>query len=210
VRDQSVAIEPVDTRGRLLAAARELFAAHGFDATSIRELAGLAECNPSLIAHYFGSKEGLLGELLRSELAGGRFELAKILAAPISFARRVDRWVDFMVDKFAGDRAIMLIIHREILSGSQPEALKQFVDIIDDRVRLFASIFEEARVRGELRADLDPRFVCMLLHGMVQYYFIHLRVTRNTIGPPDAEVVAELKRHILETFLRGVAVPAHE
>jgi AcrR family transcriptional regulator len=49
-----------DTRDAILAAARDEFAAKGFDAASMRAVARGAEVDPALVYHYFGSKEGLM------------------------------------------------------------------------------------------------------------------------------------------------------
>lgn len=46
-----------ETREQILAAARGLFAEHGFDATTIRAIAAEAGVNPALIHHFFGAKD---------------------------------------------------------------------------------------------------------------------------------------------------------
>ncbi|WP_163723611.1 TetR/AcrR family transcriptional regulator [Mycolicibacterium psychrotolerans] len=48
-----------DTRDRILAAARDLFARNGIDSTSIRAIAAAAEVDPALVHHYFGTKTQL-------------------------------------------------------------------------------------------------------------------------------------------------------
>ncbi|MGA7690143.1 MAG: TetR family transcriptional regulator [Jiangellales bacterium] len=53
-----------DTRAEILDAARELFAAKGYERASMRAIAARAKVDPSLIVHYFASKEGLLRESL--------------------------------------------------------------------------------------------------------------------------------------------------
>ncbi|MEZ0365303.1 TetR family transcriptional regulator [Mycobacterium sp. pUA109] len=45
---------------RILGAAREAFAEHGWAGTTIRAVARAADVDPALVYHYFGSKEGLL------------------------------------------------------------------------------------------------------------------------------------------------------
>lgn len=61
---RSIAPGPRDERGvlaaRILAAARDEFAEHGWAGTAIRAVARTADVDPALIYHYFGSKEGLL------------------------------------------------------------------------------------------------------------------------------------------------------
>jgi AcrR family transcriptional regulator len=70
-----------DTRQLILAAARTLFAANGFDGASIREIAAAAGVDAGLIRHYFTNKAGLLAatmqlpanplELIEQALAAG-------------------------------------------------------------------------------------------------------------------------------------------
>ncbi len=48
-----------DTRERILASARELFARNGFDKTSIRAVAAGAGVDAALVHHYFGTKHRL-------------------------------------------------------------------------------------------------------------------------------------------------------
>ncbi|UQX87752.1 TetR family transcriptional regulator [Jatrophihabitans telluris] len=49
-----------DTRDHLINSARVLFAANGFNGTSVRAIAARAGVDASLIRHYFGDKAGLL------------------------------------------------------------------------------------------------------------------------------------------------------
>ncbi|MGC2655871.1 MAG: TetR family transcriptional regulator [Mycobacterium sp.] len=55
---------PRDERGvlaaRIITAARDEFAQHGWAGTTIRAVARAADVDPALVYHYFGSKEGLL------------------------------------------------------------------------------------------------------------------------------------------------------
>jgi AcrR family transcriptional regulator len=53
-----------ETKQRILDAARSLFAEHGYPATSLREITTLAKVNLAAVNYHFGSKEGLLRELV--------------------------------------------------------------------------------------------------------------------------------------------------
>ncbi|MGB9222786.1 helix-turn-helix domain-containing protein, partial [Mycobacterium sp.] len=61
---RSITPGPRDERGvlaaRIVAAARDEFADHGWAGTTIRAVARAADVDPALVYHYFGSKEGLL------------------------------------------------------------------------------------------------------------------------------------------------------
>jgi AcrR family transcriptional regulator len=71
-----------DTRQSILDAARQVFAEKGFDKASIRAIAALAEVDPALVHHYFGTKDKLFlasmnapinpAELIPQALSGPR------------------------------------------------------------------------------------------------------------------------------------------
>jgi len=64
-------------RERLLDAAEELFCEHGFEGTSIRDIAAAANCNIASVNYYFGGKENLYIEVWRrnhAHLVGVRIE----------------------------------------------------------------------------------------------------------------------------------------
>jgi AcrR family transcriptional regulator len=64
VATRSITPGPRDERGvlaaRILTAARDEFAEHGWAGATIRAVARAADVDPALVYHYFGSKEGLL------------------------------------------------------------------------------------------------------------------------------------------------------
>src|SRR5262245_23780472 len=55
------------TRLALLNAARQLFAEHGYDATTVRAVAEKAGVNQALLFRYFGNKRGLFADAVQSE-----------------------------------------------------------------------------------------------------------------------------------------------
>ena len=63
-RGDSPAGQP-DTRTRLLEAAGPVFAAHGFDGATVREICAAAEVNVAAVGYHFGDKLGLYREVIR-------------------------------------------------------------------------------------------------------------------------------------------------
>ncbi len=57
-----------ETKERILAAAETLFAEHGFDGTSLRQVTQKAEVNLAAVNYHFGGKEALICEVLTSRL----------------------------------------------------------------------------------------------------------------------------------------------
>lgn len=57
------------TRTAVLDAAKELFVAKGFEATSVDEIAGAAHCSKGAVYHHFRDKQAIFAELFRASQA---------------------------------------------------------------------------------------------------------------------------------------------
>ncbi|MGH8032908.1 MAG: TetR/AcrR family transcriptional regulator [Luteimonas sp.] len=56
------------TKDRILGAAEELFAQHGFSGTSLRQVTSRADVNIAAVNYHFGSKENLVNEVFRRRM----------------------------------------------------------------------------------------------------------------------------------------------
>lgn len=56
------------TKDRILGAAEELFALHGFLGTSLRQVTSRADVNIAAVNYHFGSKENLINEVFRRRM----------------------------------------------------------------------------------------------------------------------------------------------
>ncbi len=83
-----------DTRARILDAARESFGEHGFDGSTLRDVATRASVDPALIHHYFGSKQRLF---------------VAAIELPVDFALTVPQLVDGPPDRL-GERFVRFIV----------------------------------------------------------------------------------------------------
>jgi AcrR family transcriptional regulator len=113
------------TREAILAAARERFAAHGYDRTRIRDVATDAGVDAALVHYFFKSKDGLF--VAAMELP---FRPAEVIAPVL--AEGVDglgeRLVRRMLTMWDENRPALLAIVRG--AGAHPEAalaLREFV-----------------------------------------------------------------------------------
>lgn len=88
------ALRSQPTRDRILTEARRLFAADGFERTTIRAVAAAADINPSMVMRYYASKEGLFAAAATFDLRlpdisrQPRKKIGRILVA--HFLRRWD------------------------------------------------------------------------------------------------------------------------
>ncbi|MFI0485951.1 TetR family transcriptional regulator [Actinomadura sp. 9N215] len=118
---------PTETREKILAEARDLFAEKGYDGTSLRAIARAAGVDPALVHHFFGSKEGVFIEAMRFPV-----DPATLLPRVLSFPR--ERFGELMVRTFLdvwGDderRAPVLAMLRSAMTNERAAALlREFV-----------------------------------------------------------------------------------
>ena len=69
-----------ESRARILDAALELFARHGYEATSVRMIAGAAGVSQGLMYNYFGGKDDLLRALFERSMGDVRESFARAAA----------------------------------------------------------------------------------------------------------------------------------
>ena len=118
-------------RDRLLDAAEELFCEHGFEGTSIRDIAAVAGCNIAAVNYYFGGKENLYVAVWRRHLHIMRqarvASIEKIMSQQDSepsleelLTSYANAFVEPLVDKKTGGR-FMRLMAREMVDKHLPQ-----------------------------------------------------------------------------------------
>ena len=95
------------TRAAILAAAREHFAASGYQAATIRAIAAKAQIDPALVMRYYGNKEGLFAAAAEFDL-----RLPDLSALP---RRQVGAaLVTHFLDRWEGDGTLMALLRTAV------------------------------------------------------------------------------------------------
>ena len=141
-----------DTKARILDAAEALFSAHGFAATSMRDITTRAEANLAAVNYHFGSKL----ELVRAVFARRFGPLNEDRLARLT-----------QLEARAGDAPVALV---EILRAFVAPALRLGAARGLDCMRLMGRVHSEppafvSELFGELFADVRTRFLAALQRG---------------------------------------------
>ncbi|RZQ59560.1 TetR/AcrR family transcriptional regulator [Amycolatopsis suaedae] len=138
-------------RERILAAAEELFAQHGFDATPTSRIAALAEVPKGLVHYYFKRKADLLTALVE-RLPDERVEPARVVV-PGDLAESLRRLVSELDRRLSASRMLSHLLWRE---ADTHDAVR---DALQDRfqvlVRQVRAVILAAGVGGLAMADVD-------------------------------------------------------
>lgn len=116
-----------DTRAAIVEAARGLFAAQGFDGTSVRGVAREAGVDPALVYHYFDGKTGLFAEVIGVP-AGIEEQIASAVAGPSStVGERVVRTFLRVWDSPEGRTRFQAMVGAVAAHEGAAHALRDFV-----------------------------------------------------------------------------------
>ena len=118
---------PTATREAVLAAARQAFAEQGYAATSLREVARRAGVDASLIVHFYGSKAGLLTELVQWPADPGQ-AVGQITAdGPEQFGYRLARVFIDSWEKRGNGTSLLMLLHAAIADPKAAALLREFM-----------------------------------------------------------------------------------
>jgi AcrR family transcriptional regulator len=108
-----------DTRGRILEAALELFSEHGFDGTTLQQIADRLGFTKAALYYHFRSKDDLLDALHAPAIADIEELLASYEETPITPARR-RAFVHDYFDYLLRHRRLIAYIFRDLASLARP------------------------------------------------------------------------------------------
>ena len=138
----------LDTKERLMDAAKALFVRKGFAGVSIREIAKEANANSALISYYFGDKEGLFKSVLESfihPLNAARMAQFTLLEskAKLTVEDVVRAWVTPMFLSASSTSASPVVSLSLSLSAEYDKLSEQIiVELYDDMNEQFLRLLE--------------------------------------------------------------------
>jgi len=186
----------------ILAAALESFAARGFAATRLEDVAAHAGISKGTLYLYFKNKEELFEAVVRATLLPN---LARIEALAASFEGPSATLLERLLLTIAGVvgsqvGAIPKLVIAE--AGNFPDLARFYLDAVVRRgLRLIGAILRRGIERGEFRAiDVDRAVFCVIAPMLLAALW------KNSLEPHDhAPLDAEaLLRTHLDLLLRGL------
>jgi AcrR family transcriptional regulator len=116
-----------ESRQRVLQAARDLFAQHGFGSTSVRAIAAAAGVDPAMVFYFFGTKQGLFNAAVDMSDAVPPAIEAIFDGALATIGERIVRTLVTNLDR--SDRTPLVTLTRSAPTDAQSEALlREFID----------------------------------------------------------------------------------
>ena len=193
---------------RLIEAASEMFARHGYAGTRLREIVRTAEVDLSAVNHYFGGKEGLYAATLK-QLSDARPATSSMPWLPATGQQAEDalyRQVLGILRRFVEGKSTSplgrILAHE---SMNPTECFDQLItDIVRPELERLGAIVK--RLAGAGADDALVARIAMSVMGQCLFYlFARGAIDRIYPQVPHRDCEA-LARHITGLSLMGIAV----
>ncbi|MCE9672507.1 TetR/AcrR family transcriptional regulator [Myxococcus stipitatus] len=178
---------------RIRAAAKRLFAERGYEGTTVRAIAAEAGVATGTVLVYGETKDALLHELWRAEA----MPLVEKAVASLPDGPFVDRCMHLfapLLAHYGSQPELARVVVKELpwLTGSSAEAHRPALARLVDTL---ARVVDEARARGELRADLERDKAAALVFSVYHSAVLRMLVplTRTTVAKSRAVLRGDLE-----------------
>src|SRR3954449_11248743 len=187
-----------DKRRVILDAAVRVFAAQGYDASRVGDVAKEAGVAYGLVYHYYRAKDAVLEAVFRE--AWGRLLAAVALAEETGqdAAEQLELVVKIVLRAWRDDPNLVRLLVREITRSPHIQ------DELDEIGQAFASLERMVRrgqADGTFRGELDPKLAAWMLYGALEEV-----LTGWVLGqlPDDAAAVTAAEREVTATMVGGL------
>src|SRR5688500_18958003 len=169
--------DDASTSGALLAAARRLFADHGYDGASVRAITNAAAANLGAITYHFGTKRRLYEAVLQRATTPLAQAVVTAAESPGTPEERVAAVVRAYFAVLANDPDIPRLMMQDLVIGkaSTVPAVTS-VTPIRSIVTALAALVAEGQTRGEFRAG-DPRLMAISMISLP----VHMNLVRRPL-----------------------------
>ncbi|MEV4682294.1 TetR/AcrR family transcriptional regulator [Streptomyces kurssanovii] len=188
-----------DRREELLATAAEVFAAQGYNATTVRKIADAAGMLAGSLYYHFDSKESMLDEILSTFLDDLWARYDAVLAAGLGPRETIEALVTESFREIDRHRAAVAIYQKESKHLRTRPRFGYLADSQQKFEKAWLGTLERGVAERAFRADLDVRLTYRFVRDTVW-------VAASWYRPEGQHSPEEIARQYLSMVLEGIAL----
>lgn len=186
-----------NAKEQILEEATRRFAAHGFDSTSLQDIADAVGIRKPSLLYHFPSKGDLRREVLDAAMARWNDVLPKVLMAAARDTR-LDAVLNEVISFFADDPDRARLLVREILD--RPDDMRDRIrTYVQPWIEVVATQIGRGKEEGLIHPDVDPEAFSALVANLV-VCGIAMAKTAEAMLPGTTRSAVAHKRLLREMF----------
>lgn len=187
-----------DKKLKIINAAKKSFSHFGYKATTMDQIAKIAQVGKGTIYTYFSSKEEMLKAIINLFVVEMRDVAESAILRRQPFIKSFNE-VLHTITKFQSEHELMIKLSQEVKEIGTPEVIAAMKSVEDEICEFIEVKIETAIERGELR-KCDPKITSFLMFKM---YVNLVNDWKERHEPLDKDQIAEL---INTYFIEGIGM----
>ena len=153
---------------QIIEAAEKLFAAKGFNGTSVRDIAEAAEVNLAMISYYFGSKEKLFETMFAYRSDFFKLQLENMLQnEKLKPMEKMEQLIDQYILRLTNQQCFHRIMVREQMMNNNEFIAAQIYTLKTRNQALIKQLIQEGQKKGDFKKNIDVPLLMMTMVGTV-------------------------------------------
>jgi AcrR family transcriptional regulator len=189
-------------------AAEKLFAAKGFNGTSVRDISETAGVNLAMISYYFGSKEKLFEAMFAYRSDFFKLQLETMLQnKELEPMEKMETLIDQYIVKLTNQQSFHRIMVREQMMNNNEFITAQINSLKTRNQALIKQLIQEGQDKGVFKKDIDVPLLMMTMIGTVsqlvttQHFYKEINGLQSLSGEEFQEHIrTKLSHHLKRIF----------
>lgn len=199
--------DPVATRKKLLTAARQEFAKHGFAGARVDEIAMRAGVNKQLVYHYFGDKDALYLAVLEWVYADIREQERQLNLEGLPPEKAIRKLIEASFDYLATNPDFIVLLNDENRGGARHVRGSTRLEAMHSPlVKSVSHILHEGVRTGVFRKGIDPIQLYISIAGLGYFYLSNTPTLSAIFGKDLSSRAAKRarRRHVADLVLHSL------
>ena len=198
---------PVNTRKKLLTAARREFAKSGLAGARVDEIAARAGVNKQLLYHYFGDKDTLYLAVLEWVYEEIRSHERKLNLEGLPPAQAIKKLIESSFDHLALHPDFIVLLNDENRNRARHvRASLRIEDMHSPLVSMVSTILKQGVRAGTFRKGVNPVHLYISIAGLSYFFFSNTPTLSAIFGRDLSSATAKRarRRHVVDLVIQAL------
>ena len=196
---------------QIIETAERLFAEHGFNGTSVRDIAEEAGINIAMISYYFGSKEKLMEALFELRIGNVKTRVETLIKdETLTPIQKVNMLIDEHIERVFEKPLFHKIMTGVQLTNKNPAIFKAITKLKIRNAEVVSELIKDGQKKGVFKKKIDVILMLNTMVGTVHNTIMsrdYYREFNKQVDLPDEAFNESFKRRLsihIKTLFKAI------